>query len=418
MDDEKNMAIAIYQDREFQKDIEKTASKKKPGREPVLINMGDVKPVDVSYVWPPYIPAGKLTSIDGDPCVGKSMLALMLAATVSIGGFLPGPDGVPDQKVEPGQVLYMTAEDGLADTIRPRLDKMGADPNKIYILKAWKKGDKEGSITLNDVDVIRGALDQIQPDLLIVDPLQGFLGAGVDMFRSNETRPVLAKLGALAEEYDTTIILIRHLTKHTGKAIYRGQGSIDFSAAVRSVIMLADLDGDGREKGLAHKKHNLSERGKNLKFVINDQGFFWAGLCDDDIDNILSGNGGNDDERSALEEAREFLEETLKNGPVACREILDEAGELQISKRTLERAKAEMKIISIKQGGKWFWKAVSPNNGGVGGVGDVEKNPVNKGKNEDRQDRQEKGWQPSNGDNSDNSEKEPATFDQAKLIFS
>jgi len=329
------------------------------GRQARLVNMADIEPEEVSFLWEPYLPIGKLTLLEGDPGAGKTFLALQIAAAISAGFPLPGPDGVPAGKKEPEKVLYMSAEDGLNDTIRPRLDRMEADPENVYCLTGWKdeQSGKQGLITLKDIKVIEQALIETRPAFLVVDPLQGYLGAGVDMHRANETRPVMANLAGLAEKYKVALLCVRHLSKaQSGRAIYRGMGSIDFTAAARS-IMLAGQDPDQPEKrAIIHLKSSTAQEGPAIGFELSPEGFFWTGLSDMTAGSLLKADT-QDEDKSAMSEAVEFLSEVLSDGPVAAKQVLAEAEDLDISKRTLERAKTKLKVRSIKEGGQWLWKA-------------------------------------------------------------
>ncbi|MEW5934471.1 MAG: AAA family ATPase, partial [Bacillota bacterium] len=212
-----------------------------PGREPVMVNVGDVAPEEVTWLWYPYLPRGKITLLEGDPGVGKSWLALALAAIVSRGWSFPGLDGIPPegQAGEPADVLLLP-EDGIADTVRNRLDSLGADARRVHVLAGWRGRSEEGQevtghVTLQDVAVLEEALARVRPALVVVDPIQQYLGE-VDAWRAEQVRPVLARVGELAARFRCAVLLIRHLSK-AGKdrAIYRGLGSIDFSAAARSV---------------------------------------------------------------------------------------------------------------------------------------------------------------------------------------
>ena len=215
-----------------------------PSKIPQVITLATVQPEPVSWLWEPYIPRRKLTLVEGDPGMGKTWLMLQIAASVSQGYGLPGQDGKPQVKQDQGQpVLYLSAEDGLADTLRPRLDAAGADCTKIHALTGWRAQDGEavttGSITLADLPVIQTAMADYRPALVIIDPLQAYLGAKTDMYRANEVRPILAALVLLAEQYNCAIVCVRHLSKAPySRAIYRGLGSIDFTAAARSVLLV------------------------------------------------------------------------------------------------------------------------------------------------------------------------------------
>jgi RecA-family ATPase len=210
---------------------------------------------------------------------------LQIAAAVSQGYGLPGMDGIPPGKQEHGQpVLYLSAEDGLADTLRPRLDAAGADCAHIHALTGWreKKGETitTGSVTLADLSVIEATMAQYSPALVIIDPLQAYLGAKTDMYRANEVRPLLAALVLLAEQYHCAVVCVRHLSKASqSRAIYRGLGSIDFTAAARSVLLVGEEPQDRRAGGeaaeplvsrrvLAHSKSSLAPKGPSLVFGL------------------------------------------------------------------------------------------------------------------------------------------------------
>ncbi|BAF61058.1 MAG: AAA family ATPase [Pelotomaculum sp.] len=278
---------------------------------PVIVRLAEVEPEEVAWLWEPYIPLGKLTILEGDPGVGKTWLALQLAAIVSRGDPFPGLDGVPRERREPANVVYLSAEDGLADTLRPRLDKAGADVNRVYALTGWEGKSKTGSITLLALDVIETALQQVKPALVVVDPLQAYLGAGVDMHRANEVRPVLAGLAALAERYKCAALCIRHLGKsQQDRAIYRGLGSIDFAAAARSILLVGQHPDDEHRRVLAQSKNSLAAKGVSIAFELREDGFFWCGLSDITVEALLA-VPRSEEEKSAVDEAAGFLREAL-----------------------------------------------------------------------------------------------------------
>lgn len=339
--------------------IEPRSTDKKPFH-PTIVNLAQVEPEEVSFLWCPYIPLGKLTLLEGDPGLGKTFLALSICAAISNGWPLPGPDGLPGTPLDQGNILFMTAEDGLADTLAPRLEKMGADRKRVYCLTGWRlaDSDEEQSFTLSDVNVLRAALDQVNPLLVVIDPLQAYMG-GIDMHRANETRPLLSTLGRIAEEYNCAVLAIRHLSKGGGtKALYRGLGSIDFTAAARS-ILLVGLDHTTEKKAMIHTKSSCTENGKTLSFEINaEKGFLWGGLSDCTAEDILAPPTAKEEPSadSALEEAKEYLLETLQDGPVRAEAILKEGPkEVGVSIKTLKRAKKDLDIRSEKRADGWYW---------------------------------------------------------------
>jgi hypothetical protein len=344
---------------------------------PTIIKLSDIEPEEVSFLWKPYIPLGKLTLLEGDPGLGKTFLALSICTAISKGHPLPGQDGRLGEAIEEGNILFMTAEDGLADTLAPRLEKMGADRSKIHCLTGWKstEGEEEQAFTLHDINVLREALYQVKPVLVVIDPLQAYM-SGIDMHRANETRPLLSNLGRAAEEYNCAILAIRHLSKGgSTKALYRGLGSIDFIAAARSALLVG-IDPNNNTKVMVHTKSSCSEIGINQGFEISDiSGFSWIGRSNCTAEEVLAPLTKNEQycNNRSLDEAKEFLEDILMEGPVKCKEIKEEAKAAGISWRTVERAKENLGFKAIKVGTAWYWPQLSsdssPSHSGVGGLG-------------------------------------------------
>lgn len=307
---------------------------------PQTICLNDVKAENVPFLWFPYIPANKITSIQGDPGCGKTMFALHFAARVSNGRPFPGEEsGQP-----PGRVLYQTAEDGYADTIRPRLEKMGANMENIYFID-----ESKAPLTLTD-ERLPKTMEEVRPTLLVLDPLQAYLGAGVDMHRANQVRPVLTNLVKLAEQYNCAIILIMHLNKANVKAIHKGLGSVDFSGAVRSILMMGNNPQDSSQKILAHVKHNLTAPGASIAFHIDADTFIvFDGFCDLDAEQILgpARRKGRSEENKAIAFLRSYFKDILYAESSA---ILKAAAEAGISERTLNRAKQSLKMKGVSLG--------------------------------------------------------------------
>ena len=220
-----------------------------------LISMKDVQAEEVQWLWYPYIPLGKLTIVQGDPGEGKTTFVLAVVAALTRGEALPESE----QARAPTSVIYQTAEDGLADTIKPRLEASGADCARVLVIDESKR-----ELTLCD-DRLEQAVHRTGARLIVLDPIQAYLGEGVDMHRANEVRPVLKCVAAMAERTGCAVILIGHMNKAQGlKSGYRGLGSIDFRAAARSVLVVGRLKEDPTVRIVAQDKNSLAPEGKSM----------------------------------------------------------------------------------------------------------------------------------------------------------
>lgn len=308
-----------------------------------IINMADVEAVAVKWLWKPYIPFGKITIIQGDPGEGKTTLALSIAAALTQGEMLPNEA----ESQAPMNVIYQTAEDGLADTIKPRLEAVNADCTRVLVIDESKE-----ELSMTD-ERIEKAIQQTGAKLIILDPIQAYIGANVDMHRANEIRPVMSKLGRIAEEYGCAVVLIGHMNKAAGqKSSYRGLGSIDITAVARSVLIVGMMRDSPSKRIMTQAKSSLAPVGKSLLFEINENSALeWKGEVDITAEQFLE-NGGA--ELSKLEIATEFLLETLKDGKVSQKEIAAAASDYDFSARTLNEAKKNLKVLSIKADNKWY----------------------------------------------------------------
>lgn len=303
----------------------------------------DIEVRETEWLWYPYIPYGKITIIQGDPGEGKTTLALNIAAALSRGKILGS-----DEETEAGNIIYQTAEDGFADTIKPRLVAAGADCTKIK----WVNESYE-PLSFTD-ERLEEAIQRIQPKLVILDPLQAYLGANVDMHRANEIRPVMSRLASLAHGYQCAIVLIGHMNKNMGtKSSYRGLGSIDLTAAARSVLVVAREKKDKQIRVVAQIKSSLAPEGDTIAFRLSENnGFTFMGKYEADIDALLMGVGKTS-QRSA---ASVFLKEFLAEGKKPSLEIYAAAAQRGISPKTLRRAKDELNIRVSRKESCWFWE--------------------------------------------------------------
>ena len=317
-----------------------------PTAQPVpMLRMADVELTSVDWLWFPYIPFGKLTIIQGDPGDGKTTMVLNLAAKLSKGEALD-----KNMKVtEPVNVIYQTAEDGLADTVKPRLELAGADCERIIVID-----ESDKSLSMVD-ERLEEAIVRTGARLLILDPIQAYLGGGMDMNRANEARDMTKKLGALAEKTKCAIILIGHMNKASGnKAAYRGMGSIDFFAVARSVLLVGRVEGEPNTRAVVQIKNNLAAFGHPKAFALSEEGFQWIGDYEITVDEVL---GGIAPKANKMEQAKQMLRELAETqNAVLSNEIFDRADELGISKRTLENAKKELGIRARKINNAWYWE--------------------------------------------------------------
>ena len=308
-----------------------------------LINMSDVQSQEIEWLWFPFIPYGKLTIIQGDPGDGKTTLVLNIAAKLSKGERLDENMNI----TEPVNVIYQTAEDGLADTVKPRLEAAGADCSRVLVIDESEQG-----LSMSDLR-IEEAIKQTGAKLVILDPIQAYLGSGVDMHRANEIRPVMKHLGDIAEKYNCAIILIGHMNKASGsKSTYRGLGSIDFQATARSVLIVGRVKDDPTCRVIAHDKSSLAPEGQSIAFRLDkDNGFMWEGPIELSVEELLSG----EPKITKLKAAIDFLTDFLSDGPKPSTEICEAAEADGIKKRTLFTAKEKLEISATKVGDKWYW---------------------------------------------------------------
>ena len=306
-----------------------------------IVTMSDVQAEKVEWLWEPYIPFGKISIIQGDPGEGKTTMALAVAAAVTTGVSLPG-----NGYTVPASVIFQTAEDGLADTIKPRLEQLGADCSRVHVID-----EGERSLSLSD-ERIEQAIIKMDARLFILDPIQAYLG-GSDMHSANGIRPLMKHLAGVAERTGCAVVIIGHLNKKGGKAQYRGLGSIDIYAAARSVLTVGRVDDDGNTRAVVHSKHNLSPRGPSLVFSLDPvHGFTWQGECDITIDELLNNQRKPE---SQFAKARRLIETALARGSVPAADMFQMAEEEGISPKTLNRAKDALGVHSYKRGNNWFW---------------------------------------------------------------
>ena len=314
-----------------------------------IIRMSDVELTPVEWLWKPYLPFGKLSVLQGNPGEGKTYFAMHLAAACTNGKLLPNME-----RMEPFNVIYQTAEDGLGDTVKPRLIEAGADLDRVLVID-----DSDVQLTLSD-ERIEKAIIENNARLVIIDPIQAYLGADVDMNRANEVRPIFMRLGQVAQRTGCAILLIGHLNKAAGmQSLQRGLGSIDIAAAVRSVLFIGKLKHDPTMRILTHEKSSLAPPGVSLAFSLGDEGGFrWVGEYDITADEMLSGI--EPQRETKTQQAKDLICTLLAGGKQVLSEDIDKAAlERGIPGRTVRDAKRELgdalksKIVEGRK--KVFW---------------------------------------------------------------
>jgi hypothetical protein len=300
--------------------------------------------------------------------MGKTTLSLAIAAAVTKGDMLPIASESADRHCDggseryvcrrsrtasnhpsPANVIVQNGEDSINCTIKPRLERLGADCEKIFTIN-----DDDVALTYTDGRIEQSIIDT-KAKWLIIDPVQAFWGRA-NMNAANGVRPVLKQLGAVAQRTGCAIIMVGHLRKSAGKSTYRGLGSIDIFAAVRSVLTVGRVDADSNIRVVVHNKSNLAPAGAAQTFGIDPvAGFYWAGESDASVDDVLGGNQSSKPDNK-FAEAQSFIKTVLQNGAVQSAHILRMAHERGIAEKTLQRAKTELGVYSRKIYGAWYWE--------------------------------------------------------------
>jgi len=252
--------------------------------------------------------------------------------------------------LSPSNVIFQTAEDGLADTIKPRLEQLGADCTRVDVID-------EDDKTLSLVDErIEAAIIRTGAKLFILDPLQAYMG-GADMNGTGGVRPLMKRLAAVADSTGAAIVLIGHLNKNGGsKSVYRGLGSIDIPAAARSVLTVGRLvNVDENMRAFIQTKSNLAPTGKPQAFGLDPvSGFGWLGDCDVTIEELLDGKKELKP-ASQLDLAKAFIKGLLAHGDVPSKDALGKGDSAGFPEATMKRAKSDLGVKSVKRRDEWFW---------------------------------------------------------------
>ena len=307
----------------------------------------DVKSSPVDWLWYPYIPYGKITILQGDPGDGKSTLMMQIIAAASNGeNVIAGMNFK-----EPEKVIYQCSEDGASDTIKPRLERAGANCSNVCFIQ-----ENDNMLTLEDERIVM-SLAFTKARLLIIDPLQAYVGDDGNLFVTTKARKLMQRLSMWATAYSCAIVLAGHLNKKEGsKSLYRSIGSIDVVASARSVLQLERCSTNQEVRRLHQVKCSLATRGEDLYFVIDETGRLnWVDAEDGDH-NEEEMEVEENSIPSKQEQICELLTELLKDGPVHSTIIMEKCISCGFSERTIKKIKKIIGIESYRQDGQWFWQ--------------------------------------------------------------
>lgn len=345
---------------------------------PVSRCLSDIKPESVAWLFPGRIALGKLCILEGHPGQGKSTLLTDLAARVTTGRGLPG-----DPNMNPSGVLLLNAEEGAADTIRPRLEAAGANCDLVHLLDAVADEDgNEHPIVLGDpgdkrsIRALEVMIESRGIKLICVDVLMAFLSSARDSYRDQDIRIALRPLSELAERTGCAIVAVRHLRKSTGGgSITAGGGSIASAGAARSVLLVDRDPADPNRRVLAIVKNNLAPLAPSLSFQIegaeNGSGAVsWLGVSDQTADSLTQAralDSPRDEDRSKADECADFLVQLLADGPLKRKEVLRAAKAEGFPERTIDRAAKGLGVLRRREGfgaelrSLWELNAIPPN---------------------------------------------------------
>lgn len=340
----------------------------------LITNVGLIIPQPIRWLWKGRIPSGKVSMIAGDPGLGKSQVCASLASIVSNGGMWP----VDRTSCEGGEVIMMSAEDDAADTIRPRLEAAGADVSRVHLIQGVRSEGDNGQLyerTFNmgeDMARLRAVLnDHPHVRMVIIDPVSAYLGT-LDSHKNAEVRAMLAPLAVLASETNVAIILVSHLTKGQSQSVLaRIQGSMAFGAAARAVWGVTKDHGNPSRRLFMPMKNNLGKDDSGLAYSIeacrldapeDDEPIetsrvIWeANAVTTSVEEAFA-NHLNDEERSSMADAKDFLRGLLQSGPMSVNDIRKDSDGAGYSWSTIRRAQAALKIHAEKAGYKagWIW---------------------------------------------------------------
>lgn len=311
--------------------------------------LADVEKEEIEWLWYPYIAKKKLTIFSGEEGIGKSWITCALASVVSNGYRFPQSENETPEAT----VLFLALEDGLSDTLKPRLELVGAKHENIHSITAHFSFDDLGLLRFYNL------IEKMKPAIVFIDPFFSYLRGGLNINLATEIRPITSKLAEIAEECNSAFVLIRHIgkSKGFGDARSAGLGSIDLRAVCRSEILIGRDPENARQGAMVQIKNNLAEAGAPVGYELKQDEFFWLERTALTADKILSSHKSEDDRSSQMESVT-FLRETLAEGERLASEVKKEAAAIGITEQMLRTARAKLQVEVYSRGfnpKKWYW---------------------------------------------------------------
>jgi hypothetical protein len=335
----------------------------------------DITPVRIAWLWRGRIPLGKITILDGDPGLGKSLLTIDIAARLSTGRSMPCDDAPAEP---PADVVILNNEDDPGDTIRPRLEAAGADLARVHIIEHVTDADAgaDHAFTLPVHTAALAALvHRTGARLVVIDPLMSALDTSVNTYRDQAVRRALLPLQEMARFERCAVLLVRHLNKAAGlSALYRGGGTIGFIGAARAGLLVAPDPVEPDRRLLAPVKYNLAARPATIAYAVAGEPptVSWLGPADLTADDLLGATAAPRSEQSEAHRAARWLRDRLAEGPRTAADLIDEAHDEGIARSTLHRARRAIGAIATREGfgaaGRWIW-ALAPERDAATGDG-------------------------------------------------
>jgi len=331
---------------------------RRPTREPILTRMSDVRPEDVKWLWDRRIPRGKLSLLVGDPGVSKSTLTIDWLARVTTANVFPFGGSVE----EPANVVMLTAEDGLADTVHGRLTLADADLKRVHIFEGIAAGTQVQQFDLEDIPMLELVIERRRPAVVTIDPIVAYMGEKTNTDRDAAIRRVLKPVARLAEKYGIAIIGVMHLNKSEQRqAIHRVGGSIGFVGTARSTLLVVQDPANEDRRIVGRIKGNLARRPPDLAYTLIDHGDLakiqWEEqVSPGRVESLIGIDQEDEKERADRSEAAEFLKSALKDGPAAAMELIKDAEKAGICERSLREAKRRLGVEDDWVGRTSYWR--------------------------------------------------------------